>query len=260
MIYPFQSYKVSPAYKKSFLEELPQVSSALPEFFRATTVASQSVQQRDIFGNPRGIRQDAGVDDSLKLLLLACFNDGLLSEQAKPAQVLDLVRQLSLLWYSFDNKIDSCIFLGYYFYEMQSTALHLVDELKKQIGFLASVSGQAHRHLQDGVDTLMLSYSPHWYRAQAGIGDKKSDIFIADGDFTKTDLPRPGYQIHFKKSKLYDLRAPFFVSTQQVETPLVQQDKIVSSCPSCGQKCRGKLFSFIEIKCPKCSTVWQQKT
>ncbi|MEN9712745.1 MAG: hypothetical protein RLY90_1006, partial [Pseudomonadota bacterium] len=112
MIYPFQSYKVSPAYKKSFLEELPQVSSALPEFFRATTVASQSVQQRDIFGNPRGIRQDAGVDDSLKLLLLACFNDGLLSEQAKPVQVLDLVRQLSLLWYSFGNKIDSCIFLG----------------------------------------------------------------------------------------------------------------------------------------------------
>ena len=259
MNYPFEKVRPDAKQQQAFQKSWPQVSAALGEFFRVTAVASVSVQQKDIFGNPQGIRRDLGVEDSLKMLILAGFNDGIFTAQTQRTEIMDLLRQLSLTWYTFGLGLKSCVYLGYYFYEQHATALHAVENLRDQIEFLASVRGQGAA-ADAGAAALGCSHSKRWYRAREGIGDKRHGIFIAYGDFTKTDLPRPGYQIHFKKTKLYDLRAPFFVEGKDVEQPLIQHDKITASCPQCGQKCRGKLFAFIEIKCPTCSTVWQQKT
>jgi len=110
------------------------------------------------------------------------------------------------------------------------------------------------------LDVLQPTHSSHWYKSASGVGDKLWDVFISEGDYTKTDLPRPGYSLHFKKSHQYDLRAPLFVSAAQVEVPVADHGKVVMSCPRCGQKCRGPVFAYLEVKCPKCAQVWQQRT
>jgi hypothetical protein len=78
-------------------------------------------------------------------------------------------------------------------------------------------------------------------------------------DATRTDLPRPGYQIHFRGSKIYDLRAPAFIDIADVEAPEIRGDKLITRCPSCSQRCRAQLFSWMELRCPTCQTVWRQK-
>jgi hypothetical protein len=65
---------------------------------------------------PRGIRQDLGVETSLKLLLVACFNDRLISANASPKAVLEKLRVLTLLWYAMGANLNACLFFGYYFY------------------------------------------------------------------------------------------------------------------------------------------------
>ena len=75
MEYPFEKYRSSNKDKELFHQLLPKVSAAMPEYFRALSVAYQSVEQKNMFNQPQGIRQTTGLTSSLNLLLIAMVND-----------------------------------------------------------------------------------------------------------------------------------------------------------------------------------------
>ena len=259
MSYPFETFKASPWQADVYKRKLPHVTAVMPEFFRVMTVAYTSIDQKNLYGMPRGIRQDLGFETSLKLLLIACCNDRLIASNESPKAVLDKLRVLTLLWYAIGANLNACLFFGYYFYAQHSHALYEVKTLLNQIEFLVDVAKQPN---QDADIALLLEglNASSWYRSASGIGDKLHDVFVGEGDFTRTDLPRPGYQLHFKKSGAYDLRAPMFLEAADVESPLVNQGKVIVSCPQCHQKCRVTHFSHIEVSCPTCQQKWQQRT
>jgi hypothetical protein len=259
MSYPFENTALAPHQKRDFERMLPHVCQVMPEFFRVMSVASLSIQQRNMFGHPSGIRRDLGMDDAFRTLMLACFEDGLISEATPSDEIMDIFKRLALNWYLFGNNIDACIYLGYYFYEQYSTAIHLIRELKKQVGFLSSIAGNQRQALLIVDELLPGTASKRWYRTEHGIGDKRFPIFISQGDFTRTDLPRPGFQIHFRASKIYDLRAPVFIDADAVEEPQVKGDKLITRCPSCEQRCRAQIFPWMELRCPVCQTLWRQR-
>ena len=258
MNYPFEKFTATAQERTLFERHLPHVSQALVEFFRASAIAQQSVQQRNMFGGPQGIRRDLGFDDALKLLLIAAYNDRLMASSIAPLALADLVRQLSLRWYSFGNSLDAALFIGYYVFTQQSQALYTLRELKNQVEFVSN-AGAVQIH-PDVAPLLTPVYSSHWFKASGGVGDKQSNLYVAEGDFTKVDLPTPGIQIHFKKSQAFDLRAPLFLPANWVEEPVVANGKVTASCPACGQKCRGPAYRFLEVTCPHCATVWQLGT
>jgi hypothetical protein len=259
MRYPFENIKASAWQSDVYKKKLPHVTSVMPEFFRVMAVAYTSVDQKNLYGMPRGIRQDLGVETSLKLLLVACFNDRLIAANESSRSVLEKLRVLALLWYAMGANLNACLFFGYYFYAQHSNALYVVKNLIGQIEFLVDV---AKVHREDGDAALLFKEqsSRAWYRSTTGLGDKLRDVYVEDGDFTRTDLPRPGYQFHFKKSGIYDIRAPMFIDAADVESPLVNQGKVIVSCPKCLQKCRVTLFAHIEVSCPTCKQTWSQRT
>ena len=258
MNYPFERVSAKAQDKDRFERHLPHVSQAMVEFFRASAIAQQSVQQRNMFGGPQGIRRDLGFDDALKLLLIACYNDRLMTSSIAPLALADLVRQLALRWYSFGHSLDAALFIGYYLFTQQSQAIYTLRDLKNQVEFVSN-TGAAQIH-DDIAPMLSPMFSHNWFKASGGLGDKRSNIFVAEGDYTRVDLPTPGIQVHFKKTQAYDLRAPLFIHPDWVEEPSVANGKVTASCPECGQKCRGPAFAFLEITCPKCRTVWQLGT
>jgi hypothetical protein len=259
MSYPFENIRASVWQTEVYQKKLPHVVSAMPEFFRVMAVAYTSIDHKNLYGMPRGIRQDLGVETSLKLLLVACFNDRLISANASPKTVLEKLRVLTLLWYAMGANLNACLFFGYYFYAQHSNALYVVKNLLGQIEFLVDVAKVARE--DDDIARLFDEQSSKaWYRSASGIGDKLRDVYLPEGDFTRTDLPRPGYQLHFKKSGQYDLRAPMFIEAASVEAPLINQGKVIVACPKCGQKCRVTLFAHIEVSCPTCQKKWSQRT
>lgn len=258
MIYPFERFTAKADEQARFERHLPHVSQAMVELFRAAAIAQQSVQQRNMFGGPQGIRRDLGFDDALKLLLIACYNDRLMTSSIAPLALADLVRQLSLRWYSFGHSLDGALFIAYYLFAQQSQAVYTLRDLKNQVEFVSN-TGAAQIH-DDVAPLLVPLFSHKWFKASTGLGDKLSPIFVAEGDYTRVDLPAPGIQVHFKKSQAFDLRAPLFISPDWVEEPVVAHNKVTASCPTCGQKCRGPAFAFLEVTCPNCHTVWQLGT
>jgi hypothetical protein len=259
MPYPFENIRASVWQSDVYQKKLPHVTSVMPEFFRVMTVAFTSIGQKNLYGMPRGIRQDLGVETSLKLLLVACFNDRLITANESPKLLLEKLRVLVLLWFAMGANLNACLFFGYYFYAQHSNALYVVKNLLGQIDFLVDVA-KASREDADVHRLFGEQSSKVWYRSAAGIGDKLRDVYVPDGDFTRTDLPRPGYQLHFKKSGFYDLRAPMFIDASDVEAPLINQGKVIVSCPKCKQKCRVTLFAHIEVSCPMCQKTWAQRT
>ncbi len=259
MDYPFANTLAKPNAGLLFKKKMPHVEATLPEFFRVLAIANQSIAQRNIFGMPQGIRQDLGVDTALKLLLVACFQDRLINGQHTPVAVADVLRKLVLQWYTLGHSLQSCLFFGYYFYTLQSQALYVVKDLMQQMGVVVDPD-QAVTQDADVLNLLAPTHSNRWYTANRGIGDKLFAITIQPQDYTRTDLPRPGYHIHFKKTGAIDLRAPLFVPVTDVEEPVVQNGKIITACPRCSQKCRGTVFDHIEITCPTCGQHWKQWT
>ncbi len=259
MSYPFENFKATQKQTELIQKKLPHVASVMPEFFRVMVVAYTSIDQKNLYGMPRGIRQDLGVETSLKLLLIACCNDRLIAANESAKSVLEKLRVLTLLWYATGANLNACLFFGYYFYTQHSNALYLVKSILQQNEFLVDVSQS-----QDETSEVALLFkalrSKAWYKSVAGLGDKLSTAYVQDGDYTRTDLPRPGYQVHFKKTGLYDLRVPMFLDPSEVEAPVTNQGKVIVSCPSCHQKCRGPLFAHIEVVCPTCKQKWLQRT
>jgi hypothetical protein len=259
MDYPFANTIAKPNSGLVFKKKLPHVEAAMPEFFRVLAIANQSIAQRNMFGMPQGIRQDLGVDTALKLLLVACFQDRLVNGQCTPLVIAEVLRKLVLQWYALGHSLQSCLFFGYYFYCLQSQALYAIKDLTQNIGVLVNPD-QAITQDTEVMNLLASTHSNRWYTSSHGIGDKLFAILIDPQDATRTDLPRPGYQIHFKKTSAFDLRAPLFVPLTDVEEPVVQNNKIITSCPRCAQKCRGTMFDHIEITCPVCHQHWKQWT
>lgn len=259
MAFPFETYRVAPSQAEAFRKLLPHVWDTMPEFTRALGIAYKSIEQKNLYGQPLGIRQDLGIDTSLKLLVIACFNDRLITAEDPAVSVAEKLRALMLAWYGIHESLSASLFFVYYFYTMQATALYVLKDLLQQVRFVVDVEAVARPEAL-ALEILKPTHSGHWYKTANGLGDKLCDVFVAEGDYTKTDLPRPGYVLHFKKTHHYDLRAPLFVTAASVEDPQVNQGKVVMGCPSCGQKCRGPAFSHLEVKCPKCGQVWRQRT
>ena len=257
MQYLFENIRANSTQIEFFKTKLPHVSQAMPEFFRSMAIAYKSIEQKNLYGMPQGIRQDLGVDTSLKLLLIACFNDHVIAANEPAKSAIEKLRVLTLNWYAMKGEINAALFFSYYFYTMSSNALFITKDLLKQIEFLVDASQSASHAFEE---TLLIGHSKSWYRSSNGVGDKLNDVFIHDSDFTKTDLPKPGYQVHYKKSFQYDLRAPIFVDLTWVEAPVTSDGKVIMSCPSCGQKCRGPVFAQLEVRCPRCKQVWTQRT
>lgn len=259
MQYPFENFRATEQHANLLDKKFLQVAAVMPEFFRGMAVAHTSVDQKNLYGRPGGIRQDLGVETSLKLLLIACCNDRLITSHESARSVIEKLRVLTLLYYAKSANLKACLFFGYYFYGQHANAQYVIKNILAQNDFLVGLN----QNSQDVSErtSLLKGLRPHaWFRSQSGIGDKLSDVLIHDGDFTKTDLPHPGFQIHFRKSGLYDIRAPIFLEATEVEVPLINQGKVIVSCPKCGQKCRGPLFSNIEVTCPTCKQMWKQQT
>ena len=257
--YPFEHIRAQPQELTLFKKALPSITSAMPEFFRTMEIANKSIEQKNMFGNPLGIRQDLGFESALKVLLIACFNDGILTQGDTALKAIDIFRALTLKWYAFGNKLDSCLYFGYFAYASHPNALSLFSDHLKQSEFLAG-GAKSRLNSPDIAQLLAPTYSKAWFKTATGLGDKLQPLLISDADVTKTGLPRPGYQVHFRSSRHFDLRVPTFIEMDLVETPVIRDAKVILSCPKCSQKCRGNLFKQIEMTCPTCKTTWKQFT
>jgi len=257
MDYPFEKYRSSQKDKTAFMQLLPQVSAAMPEFFRSLAVAYQSIEQKNMFNQPQGIRQSTGLASSLNLLLVAMVNDKVIGIEAGTTGFVDALRLLVLKWYSFGNDLKACLYFGYYFYTHKSAAEH---EVKNQLDAVHFLVDERSKMSEDPRIQALLAppNSTAWYLGENLIGDKLHNITVQKGDYARVELPRPGYQITFKNTQMYDLRVPVILSDLQVERPQIADGKAIVSCPSCAQKCRVKVFRHMEIKCPKCQQAWTQ--
>lgn len=240
-----------------FLNLLPGVSAALPEFFRALSVAHVSIEQKNLFNQPQGVRQSTGLTSSLNLLMVAMVNDKVIGVNADLAKFIDAMRILVLKWYSFGNDLKACLYFGYYYYTHKSASEHEVRQQLDSICFLVDESSR------ESVDPSVLQLlkppnSRRWYAAENHIGDKLNPLMVRAGDFARVDLPRPAYQISFKASQMYDLRVPISLTDHELERPQIYNGKAIVNCPSCGQKCRIDIYKRMEITCPTCKQVWAQ--
>jgi hypothetical protein len=101
-----------------------------------------------------------------------------------------------------------------------------------------------------------------WYLASDGIYDKWNlNNFIPKKDYWVVKKPEDGYKI---KSKLFyfpdsGVVVPSFLKKNEVEIPLLDEDKAVTTCPNCNLKCKITALRSIEINCPKCKACWTQR-
>ena len=257
MNYPFEYTVVNKSDEKLFKEKLPHISSSIPELFRTMSIAYRSIEQRNIYGKYGGLRRDNGFETALNLLWVAMLNDNLIGIDSDITAYIDLLRALCLKWYQFGNSLDSCLFFGYFFYLFYNQSKFIVRD---QIRDLKMLIDNDNTVTQDNAIQALLkpTHSTSWYQSELGIGDKLTSIFISNVDLVKVELPLPGYQITFQHSLQYDLRAPNFINREHIEVPFKKDGKVIISCPSCAQRCRGKLFTHLEMTCPKCSQTWVQ--
>jgi len=259
MEYPFEKYRSTSRDKETFLKLLPNVSAALPEYFRALSVAHHSIEQKNMFNQPQGIHQSTGLTSSLNLLLVAMVNDRVIGVNAELVKFIDALRILVLKWYSFGNDLKACVYFGYYYYTHKSASEH---EVRQQLDAIRFLVDESSRVSQDPI-ILQLMKPPNsrrWFAAESHIGDKLYPLTVQAGDFARVDLPRPAYQVSFKASQMFDLRVPITLTVQELERPQISQGKAIVSCPACGQKCRIDVYKRMEIKCPTCQQVWTQST
>ena len=259
MEYPFEKYRSTRRDKEAFLKLLPHVSAALPEYFRALSVAHHSIEQKNMFNQPQGIHQSTGLTSSLNLLLVAMVNDRVIGVNADLLKFIDALRILVLKWYSFGNDLKACVYFGYYYYTHKSASEH---EVRQQLDAIRFLVDESSRVSQDP-SILQLMKPPNsrrWYAAESHIGDKLYPLTVQAGDFARVDLPRPAYQVSFKASQIFDLRVPITLTDQELERSQISHGKAIVSCPSCGQKCRIDVYKRMEIKCPTCQQVWTQST
>ena len=129
--YPFENIRASAQEFSVFEKTLPNITATMPEFFRTMEIANRSIEQKNMFGNPLGIRQDLGFENALKVLLVACFKDRLLTDGDTASKAMDILRLVTLKWYSFGNKLESCLYFGYFTYSCHTYAYGLFNDYLK---------------------------------------------------------------------------------------------------------------------------------
>lgn len=257
MTYPFEYTSVNKSEEGTFRDKLPHVYSAISELFRTMSVAYLSIEQRNIYGKYGGLRRDNGFETSLNLMWVAMINDHVIGIDADTSVYISTLRTLCLKWYLLGNSLDACLFFGYFFYLFFSQSKFIVRDQIRDLKFMIDNANQTTKD-PSVLALLKPTSSSAWYQSETGIGDKLNNIFIDGADLSKVELPLPGFQITFGHTHQYDLRAPNFISRDHIEKPVIQNDKVIISCPVCSQRCRGQLFKHIEMTCPKCRQTWSQ--
>jgi hypothetical protein len=92
-------------------------------------------------------------------------------------------------------------------------------------------------------------YFLRWYKTNDGIGDKKTDTFFSYFRLLRDMVPYPGYTTEDS----------LFIKDSDIETPAVEGDKAVVTCPDCGKKCRVSNIKKLQISCPSCLSTWTQR-
>ena len=157
---------------EAFLKLLPHVSAALPEYFRALSVAHHSIEQKNMFNQPQGIHQSTGLTSSLNLLLVAMVNDRVIGVNADLVKFIDALRILVLKWYSFGNDLKACVYFGYYYYTHKSASEHEVRQQLDAILFLVDESSRVsqdpqHFAIAEASEFKALVFRRKPYRRQA---------------------------------------------------------------------------------------------
>ena len=67
--YPFEHLRAKPNEIELFEKRLPHVAKEMSEFYRTMEIANRSIAQKNMFGNPLGIRQDLGFENALNWVL-----------------------------------------------------------------------------------------------------------------------------------------------------------------------------------------------
>lgn len=88
-----------------------------------------------------------------------------------------------------------------------------------------------------------------FYRTKNGVGDKTTGTVNVFGVLKRDTFPVAGYW------------SPDFgfVADEKIETPVLSNGKAISSCPTCGVKCRVSAVPTADITCPSCKTTWRQR-
>jgi hypothetical protein len=231
----------------------PDLAKAVPELFRSMSIASQSLSNVDFFGNPQGVRRDNGFEQAISSVLAACISDHVIDPKAPLLMHLNTLRMIVLKWDQLTDQENALNYFGYIFYRFHQYGKALVAEKLKYLSDVQIKSENSMAHY------FVPSHERHWYKSELGIGDKRSSDFFLFEDADKLLAPKASYAIHFKKSQRYNLKLPFFVFEEDIESSLAQNGKLVTTCPFCAQKCRVSLFDVMEIKCPKCQSTWTQR-
>lgn len=92
-------------------------------------------------------------------------------------------------------------------------------------------------------------YFLKWYKTKDGIGDKKTDAFFSFNRLLRDMFPSPGYTTE----------GDLFIKDSDIETPFVDGDKAVVTCPDCGMKCKVSRIRKLQISCPSCFSTWTQR-
>ncbi len=230
----------------------PELAQAVPELFRSMTVASQSLSHVDFFGNPQGVRRDNGFEQAVSGVLSAALMDHVTERHAPVLEHLNALRMIVLKWDQLTEQEDALNYFGYIFYHFHKYGKALVGERLKYLSDVQAKNEQSLAHY----------FSPQpchvWYHSALGIADKCSRDFFAFDDADRLGEPSPGYAIHWKKSRRYNLSLPFTVLDSEIELPLISEGKMITLCPQCRQKCRVSVFDIMQIRCPKCESTWKQ--
>jgi hypothetical protein len=94
----------------------------------------------------------------------------------------------------------------------------------------------------------------HWYKVKTGIGGKDTNIFFENHLIKSDSGGLKGYWIQASMGSYYYI----FGSDLEVIGIDYQNNIFLSLCPKCRVKCKGKVFSYVEIKCTKCGCSWMQ--
>lgn len=239
--------------EERFRALFPQLAQAVPELFRSMSVASQSLSNVDFFGNPQGVRRDNGFEDAISAVLSACLTDHVLELNDPLLGHLNTLRMVVLKWDQLTEQEEALNYFGYIFYRFHKYGRALVSEKLKYLTEIKAKQETSYAHL------FLPNPARAWYRYEGGVADKlSSDHFIFE-DADRLSTPASGYALHFKNSNQYNLKLPFSILDEDIETPEVSAGKMISACPFCKQRCRVTLFENMQIRCPKCQGTWKQR-
>jgi hypothetical protein len=117
-----------------------------------------------------------------------------------------------------------------------------VDDFETEIEYFAYTNKNQH------------PVEKNWYKVKSGIGGKDTNIFFENHLIKSESVGLNGYWIQAQTGSYYYI----FGSDIEVIGIDYQNNIFLSLCPKCKVKCKGKVFSCVEITCAKCGCSWEQ--